>query len=236
MSGIIQIVGQTSGVSHLLAVDSSGAIKSADASLLSKNTEIEVSCDAILAKNTEILAKNAEIETSVDALIAANHTDLVALEASADALIAANHTDLVAIEASADALIAANHTDLVAINSTLGGTLSVSAPVISTTSSVIENATSVVSGSTELSSSVDAGAVRRVAVFGSLDDTSGVIKVQVSADNSTFYENSEQSVYVDSSSNQFYKTIELDARYVRLSYENSSGGAKTWTAILSYKA
>ncbi len=218
MSGIIQIVGQTSGVSHLLAVDSSGAIKSADASLLSKNTEIEVSCDAILAKNTEILAKNAEIETSVDALILANHTDLVALEASADALILANHTDLLAI------------------NSTLGGTLSVSAPVLSTTSSVIENATSVPTATTELSASVDAGAVRRVAVFGSLDDTTGVIKVQVSADNSTFYENSEQSVYVDSSSNQFYKTIELDARYVRLSYENGSGSAKTWTAILSYKA
>ena len=210
MSGMIQIVGQTSGVSHLLSVDSAGAIKSADASLLSKNTEI-------LAKNTEILAKNSELEVSLDALILANHTDLLA------------------VEASADALIAANHTDLETINTTLGGTLSVSAPVLSTTSVVIENATSVVTATTELSDVVDVGAIRRVAVFGSLDDSSAVIEVEVSSDNSTFYKNSEQSIYVDSSTD-FYRTIELDARYVRLSYANSSGSAKTWTAILSYKA
>tara|TARA_R110001632_G_scaffold120153_1_gene232755 strand:- start:222 stop:845 length:624 start_codon:yes stop_codon:yes gene_type:complete len=207
MSGIVQIVGQSSGVSHLLSVDSSGKIASGDSlvlakniEILAKNTEIEVSADAILAKNTEILSKNTEIEISVDALISANHTDLLA------------------------------------INSTLGGVLSVSAPVLSATSSTLSNAVSVADSATSTTASTDIAVVRRVMVMGNLTDTSGgSIKVEVSIDNSVFYEDTEQAIYSDASGN-FGKTINVDARYIRFKYTNSSGSAQTFTLLMSYKA
>lgn len=206
MSGIVQIVGQSSGVSHLLSVDSSGKIASGDSlvlakniEILAKNTEIEVSADAILAKNTEILAKNAEIEVSMDALILANHADLVAIDA------------------------------------TLGGVLSVSAPVLSVTDFTISNAVSVATGITETTSSNDIALARRVMVMGNLSDTSGSIVVEVSIDNSVFYEDTEQAIYSDSSGN-FGKTINCDARYIRFKYANSSGTAQTLTLLMSYKA
>ena len=238
-SGIVQLVGQTSGVSHLLAVSATGSLLSADSALLAKNTlilaknaEIEVSCNALIAANhTDLVA----IEASADALIAANHTDLVAIEASADALIAANHTDLVAVIAKQTAFIAANHTDLVAIDSTLGGTLSVSAPAISATATLLKDAVSVSDSTAEVSASVDMNTVRDVQIFGNLNDTSGTIVVQVSRDNSTFFNNSEQTVYVESSGN-FAKTMSINARYVRFSYTNGSGSTKVWTLISSTKA
>ena len=199
MSGIVQIVGQSSGVSHLLSVDSNGKLLSSDTVLLAKNAEIEVSCDAILAKNTEILTKNSEIEVSMDALILANHNDLVAIDA------------------------------------TLGGTLSVSAPAISASASSLKSAQSVATETTEITSSLDMNGVRNVMIMGSLDDTSGQIVVQVSSDDSTFYDNSEQTIYMDSSGN-YAKTMSIDARYVRWSYNNTSGTAKTWTLISSTKS
>ena len=206
MSGIVQIVGQSSGVSHLLSVDSSGKIASGDSAVLAKNTEIltknseiEVSCDAILSKNTEILTKNSEIEVSMDALILANHADLVAIDA------------------------------------TLGGTLSVSAPVLSVTDFTVSNAVSVATGITETTSSNDIALARRVMVMGNLSDTSGSIVVEVSIDNSVFYEDTEQAVYTDGSGN-FGKTINCDARYIRFKYANSSGTAQTLTLLMSYKA
>lgn len=227
MSGIMQIVGQSSGVSHLLGVDSGGKLLCGDSALLSKNTEIlaknteiETSCDAILAKNTEILAKNTELEVTADAILAKN-TEILA-----------KNTE---IETSCDALILANHTDLVAINSTLGGTLSVSAPAISASSSVLVNAVSVVSGTTHTSSSVDLNTARSVMVMGNLADTGGSIKVLVSVDDSTYYENSEQTIF-SSSNGDFAKSMNVDARYLKFSYANSSGSAQTFTLISSFKA
>lgn len=220
MSGIMQIVGQSSGVSHLLGVDSGGKLLCGDSALLAKNSEIEVSCDAILAKNTEILAKNTEIEVSADAILAKN-TEILS-----------KNTE---IEVSMDALIAANHTDLLAINSTLGGTLSVSAPAITASSSVLVNAVSVADSATHTSSSLDLNTARSVMVMGNLADTGGSIKVSVSADDSTYYENSEQTIF-SASNGDFAKTMNIDARYVKFSYTNSSGSAKTLTLISSFKA
>tara|TARA_R110001606_G_scaffold387131_2_gene551553 strand:- start:1098 stop:1760 length:663 start_codon:yes stop_codon:yes gene_type:complete len=220
MSGIVQIVGQTSGVSHLLSVDSNGKLLSSDTVLLAKNAEIEVSCDAILAKNTELLTKNSEIEVSCDAILAKN-TEILTKNSE--------------IEVSMDALILANHADLIAIDATLGGTLSVSAPAISAVASALKSAQSVATETTEITSSLDMNGVRNVMIFGSLTDTSGSIKTQVSSDDSTFYDNSEQTVYMDSSGH-FGKTMSIDARYVRWSYENTSGTAKVWTLVSSTKS
>jgi len=114
------------------------------------------------------------------------------------------------------------------------GTLTVSAPAITTSVSTVSNAVSVADSATSTTSSVDLGGVRHCAVFGELGDMSANIVVQVSADDSTFYDNTEQTVYISASN--YYKTMEIDARYIRLKYTNSSGSAQTWTAIVSRKA
>jgi len=205
---MIQIVGKSSGVSNLLSVDSSGRVVVKDADNITQTTAI----------NTKLSAIDAVLDNSLVQQTACA-TDLAALEV---------------LQTSTNAVLSTIETSNAAIKTAVEGTLSVSAPAISTTSTVLENATSVVDSATETTPSVDVGAVRRVAFFGSLDDGSAVIKVEVSADNSTFYENTEQAIYL--SSDNFFRTIDIDARYVRLKYTNSSGAAKTWTAIASYKA
>lgn len=229
MSGILQIVGQTSGVSHLLSIDSGGRALLKDADNITQTTAI----------NTKLTAIDAVLDNSLVQQTACA-TDLAAIEVlqtAGNASLSAIATDAAALEVlqtSTNAVLSTIETSNAAIKTAVEGTLSVSAPAISATSAVLENATSVADSATETTPSTDVGAVRRVALFGSIDDSSGSIKVEVSADNSTFYQNTEQTIYVES--DKFYKTIELDARYVRFKYTNGSGSAKTWTAILSYKA
>jgi len=229
MSGILQIVGQTSGVSHLLSIDSGGRALLKDADNITQTTAI----------NTKLTAIDAVLDNSLVQQTACA-TDLAAIEVlqtAGNASLSAIATDAAALEVlqtSTNAVLSTIETSNAAIKTAVEGTLSVSAPAISATSAVLENATSVADSATETTPSTDVGAVRRVAIFGSIDDSSGSIKVEVSADNSTFYQNTEQTIYVES--DKFYKTIELDARYVRFKYTNGSGSAKTWTAILSYKA
>ena len=119
--------------------------------------------------------------------------------------------------------------------SALGGTLSVSAPAISATSAVQKNAVSVTDASTESTTALDLNTVRRVAVFGNVNDASGSIKVEVSRDNVTYFESEEAMIYVNSSGD-FFKTVEMDARYVIFKYTNNSGSTKVLTLNTSYKA
>ena len=121
-----------------------------------------------------------------------------------------------------------------AVLSQLQGTLSVSSPAIFTTNSLLKSAQTVADTITETTSSTDLGGVRRCAVFGSLDDTAGSIGVEVSADSTTWYENPEVSIFINSN-NEFYNTIEIDSQYIRFSYTNSSGSSKTWSCNISYK-
>ncbi len=250
MSGILQIVGQTSGVSHLLSIDSGGRALLKDADNITQTTAINTKLTAIdavldnsLVQQTACATDLAAIEvlqTAGNASLSAIATDAAALEVlqtAGNASLSAIATDAAALEVlqtSTNAVLSTIETSNAAIKTAVEGTLSVSAPAISATSAVLENATSVADSATETTPSTDVGSVRRVAIFGSIDDSSGSIKVEVSADNSTFYQNTEQTIYVES--DKFYKTIELDARYVRFKYTNGSGSAKTWTAILSYKA
>jgi hypothetical protein len=260
---LFSIVGSDAGVSHLLKVDSDGKLSVKDSVVESSLTSIEAKMDVDNAVFDLMKTKLDEIEVSADALISANHTDLVALESSLSAMEVKQDTQIthlseiegaveslegcigsskvnvnissvgastLATEAKQDIM----ETSLNAIQSAVEGTLSVSAPAVSTTSSVLKNAVSVVSGNTETSSSVDLNDVKSMSVFGSLDDTTGFIVVEVSHDDSTFYEKSDVSVYINSN-NHFNQEINVSARYIRFKYSNSSGSAKTWSLISSYK-
>lgn len=260
---MIQIVGSDSGVAHLLKVDSDGKLAVKDAVLEASLTAMEAKMDVDNAVFDLMKTKLDEIEVSADALISANHTDLVALEASLTAMevkqdtqithlseiegaietlegcvgsskvnvnISSAGSNTLATEAKQDIM----ETSLNAIQTAIEGTVSVSAPAITTTSSVLKNAVSVATAITETSSSVDLNDVKKISIFGSLDDTSGSIVVEVSADNSTFYEKSDESIYINSN-NHFHKEIDVSARYIRFKYTNDSGSSKIWTLISSYK-
>ena len=260
---MIQIVGSDSGVAHLLKVDSDGKLAVKDAVMEASLTSMEAKMDVDNAVLDSILVKNGEIETSCDALISANHTDLVALEASLTAMEAKQDTQVthlseiegavetlegcvgsskvnvnissvgsstLATEAKQDVM----ETSLNAIQTAVEGTVSVSAPAVSTTSAVLKNGVSVSNSSTETSSSTDLNAVKKVSIFGSLNDSTGSIVTEVSADNSTFFEKSDETVYINSN-NHFYKEIEVSARYIRFKYTNGSGSSKLWTLNSSYK-
>ena len=236
MSGIVQIVGQSSGVSKLLEINSSGEAVIHDPDNIVQTTAVNaklVTIDAVLDNSliqqtacATDLAAIEVLQTGGNASLSACATDLAAIEVlqtGGNASLSACATDLAAIEVLQTA-----------IKSRLDGTLSVSAPTLSTTSAVLENATSVSNSATETTASTDIAGVRRVAFFGALDDSSGNLVVEVSADNSTFFDNTEQTIYI--SNGNFFKTMDIDARYVRVKYANTSGSTKNWTCIISRKS
>ena len=112
--------------------------------------------------------------------------------------------------------------------------VTVSSASISASNSVLEAATSVANMATQTTASTDLYFVKRCSVFGSLPDTAGSIIVQVSPNDTDWYINPEVSIFINVDG-IFYNTIELDARYIRFVYVNSSGSSQTWTCNISYK-
>ncbi len=215
MSGILQIVGQASGVSSLLSVDSSGRAVVRDADSITQTTAV----------NTKLTAIDGVLDNSLIQQTAVN-TALTAIDAVLDNSL----IQQTAVNTALGTLETSNQ----AIKTAVEGTLAVSAPTISTSNTLLRDAVSVADTATSTTASVDLGGVRMCAVFGSLTDVTSNIKVQVSADDSSYFDNSEQTIYVESSGD-YYKTLSVDARYVKFSYTNSSGSAATWTANLSRK-
>ena len=122
-----------------------------------------------------------------------------------------------------------------AVATALGGTLSVSAPVISASSTVLRSAVSIPDGVLSQTNGVDVGGSKSISFFGNLTDTSANIQVEVSADNTTFYNVENSAIYI-SSTGDYQMRLDVNAQYVRLAYTNGSGVAATWTAISSFKA
>ena len=115
------------------------------------------------------------------------------------------------------------------------GIMQVSSGTISTASSNLKSAVAVADGVVETSTGLDIGHSNVVSVFGNLTDYSGNINVEVSSDDSNYYDNGE-SIYVGSTGD-FYKNFNnIGVRYMRLKYTNGSGSSATWTAIASVKS
>ena len=112
----------------------------------------------------------------------------------------------------------AANTSLAGIDSKLGGTLIVSMGVVRSNGTITNNASVTVN---EKSSSIDCNAAKEVAIYGNSSSNSQVIKVQVSDDDSTFYE-TDIYIYPNASAGDFYKKFDSCARYYRLHYEGSA--------------
>ena len=207
MSGLSQLVGSTSGVAHLAEVSATGKLQVID-------TAVGTALGGTL--------------TVADSAVASALGGTLTVAGSGGTLAVADS----AVASALGGTLTVSDTGVI---SALGGTLSVSAPAISATSAVQKNAVSVADSSTESTTFLDVNTVRRMAVFGNVSDASAQIKVEVSRDNITYFESEEAMIYVNATGD-FYKTLELDVRYVIFTYTNSSGVSQTLTLNTSFKA
>ncbi len=111
-----------------------------------------------------------------------------------------------------------------------------SASSLSSTNTVVFNAHVILDGTTNASTAVDLDAVRdAITIFGNTTNTTDSITIQVSHNNSNWYDLSSEYVNPDFLTGDFGVTINSGARYLRINKENSSGASETITANISYK-
>ena len=258
MSGLSQIVGSSLGVAHIAGVNSFGEITIADdtvrsalagtltvadsavASALSGTLTVADSAVASALGGTLTVADSAVASALGGTLTVADSAVASALGGTltvADSAVASalGGTLTVADSAVASALGGTLTVADSAVLSALGGTLSVSAPTITTTSAVQKNAVSVGNTLSETTTALDLDGVKKVAVFGNLNDTSGNITVEVSLDDITYFQNDEAIIFVNAIGD-FYSSIDVDARYIVFKYINNSGSSKVLTLNTSYKS
>ena len=109
---------------------------------------------------------------------------------------------------------------LAAIESSLAGTLTVSAAAPARSSGQIASAAVKVAG--DLSSSVDGNSHRKCAIFGSCSNNSGAVKVHISHDNVTFYEDNAAHYYANASNGHIAGHFDVNARYFKVEFMNSA--------------
>ena len=109
---------------------------------------------------------------------------------------------------------------LAAIASSVAGTLTVSAAAPARSSGQIASAAVKVAG--DLSSSVDGNSHRKCAIFGSCSDNSGAVKVHISHDDVTFYEDNAAHYYANMSNGHIAGHFDVNARYFKVEFKNSA--------------
>lgn len=225
MSNSIELIGQnSSNVTSKVYVDTSNNLQVKDSQLAAVISGSELQVDVI----SSALPSGAATESTVSTLngkVTACNTGAVVVSSSA-----------LPTGGATSALQTSGNASLTTLAGCVSGTtMTVSAGAVSTTATTLKGGVSVADGATETTSGVDAGASLNVSFFGNLSDTTGNIVIEVSSDDSAYYDIGE-NIYVDGTGN-FYKNFNgIGARYIRLKYTNGSGGAKTWTAIASVKA
>ena len=109
---------------------------------------------------------------------------------------------------------------LAAIESSLAGTLTVSAAAPARSSGQIASAASKTAG--DLSSSVDGNSHRKCAIFGSCSDNSGAVKVHISHDDVTFYEDNAAHYYANYSNGHIAGHFDVNARYFKVEFMDTA--------------
>ena len=109
---------------------------------------------------------------------------------------------------------------LAAIESSLAGTLTVSAAAPARSSGQIASAASKTAG--DLSSSVDGNSHRKCAIFGSCSDNSGAVKVHISHDDVTFYEDNAAHYYSNYSNGHFVGSFDINAPYFKVEFMDTA--------------
>lgn len=175
--------------------------------------------------NQQLLVIDSSVKSAVDT----NKTAVDAVAYGVDSVKSAVEINKTAVDAVATAVSG----DLL-VKNVAGGTLSVSAPAISAVSSVEKNKVTVSDGATETTNAIDLNTVKSVALMGNLSDSTGQLIVQASVDDTTYYTMSDVYIYIDSYGD-FYKSFDIDARYLKVSYTNSSGSSQDLSLSSTYK-
>lgn len=111
---------------------------------------------------------------------------------------------------------------------TVGGSLSVANNSLWSGQTIVNLATAVTTG-------LDISLYRTLVVYGDTDKTSGEILIQISFDNSSWYDLGK-NLYPDGTTGNFVAQVETDAKYIRLSRTNTSGSLETISAAIMIKS
>lgn len=90
-------------------------------------------------------------------------------------------------------------------------------------------------GNTEVTTGLDISLYRSLVLYGDTDDLSGEIVVQVSFDNTNYYDLG-LNLFPDATSGNFVRQLESDAKYIRVSKTNNTGGNETISANIMIKS
>ena len=210
----------------ILEVDSSNQLSvkdvTAQSSLSSINSNMATASNQSTA-NTSLSNIETNMATAANQSTANGHLSSI----SSNQATAANQSTANSSLSSIDSKVstAANQSTanghLSNIESSLAGTLTVSSG-FSRNAATLESAASKSSG--DVSSSVDNNSYKEISFYGSCSDNSGQFRIQVSDNNSDFYE-IHPSQYVNASNGHFYYKFDSVPRYVRVEFLTTA----TWT-------
>tara|TARA_R100000655_G_scaffold109737_1_gene165187 strand:- start:461 stop:1120 length:660 start_codon:yes stop_codon:yes gene_type:complete len=205
MSSLIYVRDTSSNKNVPLEVDASNKLSVSDATSHTTLSSISSSLSGTLStSDTTAQSSLSAIESSVAGVLSVSDT-------TAQTSLTSIDTSLSGTLATSDATA---QSTLSSINTALAGTLTTSQGV-SRTNGNIAVSSSVSNG--DVSSSVDANNYKHVIVFGNLG-ASGDVLIQVSNDNSNWYEDSNSQFWSNSSVYDVAGRFEATARYWRVKY------------------
>ena len=111
---------------------------------------------------------------------------------------------------------------------TVGGSLSVANNAVWSSQSILD-------GNSAQTTGLDISLYRSVLIYGDSNVTSGEIKIEISFDNTNWYDLGS-NLYPDGATGNFASQLETDAKYIRLNRDNNSGGTETISAGIMIKS
>ena len=239
--------GSISGTVSVSAV--AGNIACTHASLpLPSGAATESSLSALNGKVTSCDTSSISGTVAVSAIagnVACTHTSLpLPSGAASETTLSALNGKVTSCDTSSLALDTSIGTSNGYLNTLAGavvaGVMQVSAGSVAASSSQIfgtaGSTETVADSTTSKSSAFDANAYKCITIFGNSSNTSdSEIQIEVSADNSNWFELNSVYVNLDYLSGDFGVNFECGARYIRLSRTNNSGSSETIKAFISAK-
>lgn len=225
-SKLRELESNTSGELKVTLADISGLGK--ETTLTSLNSKVTAVDTGAVVVATCALPSGAATETTLSSLnskVTAVDTGAVVVSGSALPTGAATEASVSSAAGSLTTLAGA----------VTAGVVQVSSGAVSSSASQVFTNQAIGAGLTVKSSSKDVDAFKSVCVFGSTDNTNDPLEIEVSNDNSTWFELNNHFVSVDYSSGHFGLNVDISARYIRLSKKNNGAGGEIISAIISAK-
>lgn len=225
-SKLRELESNTSGELKVTLADvSSLALESTLTSLNSKVTAVDTGAVVVATCALPSGAATESTLSSLNSKVTAVDTGAVVVSGSALPTGAATEASVSSAAGSLTTLAGA----------VTAGVVQVSSGAVSSSASQVFTNQAIGAGLTVKSSSVDVDAFKSVCVFGSTDNTNDPIEIEVSNDNSTWFELNNHYISVGYSSGHFGLNLDVSARYIRLSKTNNGASGEIVSAIISAK-